>query len=427
MVITPSRGIRGTIGVPGDKSISHRAVMLGSLAEGETLVENFLSGEDCLASMKCLAEMGISFSGPENGRLVISGRGLRGLKEPLRPLDAENSGTTIRLLAGILAGQDFFSVISGDESLRTRPMGRVVEPLTRMRAAIMGRKNNTLAPLAIRGGSLTAIDYQSPVASAQVKSSILLAGLFAGGWTYVTEPSKSRDHTERMLKHLGAGVEVRGNRVGVAGDSTLRGGRITVPGDISSAAFLIVAAAVTPDSDLTIRGVGVNPTRDGIIEALRGMGADIQVFSQREISGEPVADIRVRTSALRGTVFGGDLIPRMIDEIPVLAVAAAAATGETVVREAAELKVKESDRIAAVAGSLRSFGVDISELDDGFVVRPGNNLRGAGVDPRGDHRIAMAMAVAGLISESQTLIRGAQCVNISFPGFFDVLKSIGKE
>ncbi len=413
--------------VPGDKSISHRAVMLGSLAEGLTEVENFLTGEDCLATMKCFREMGVSFQGPHNGKLTISGLGLRGLREPHRVMDAENSGTTMRLMAGILAGQPFFSVITGDESLSARPMGRVVGPLTRMGASIMGRNGNTLAPLAIRGGNLKAIDYQSPVASAQVKSSVILAGLFAEGWTYVTEPSKSRDHTERMLNYMGAGVEVRGNRVGVLGGSTLRGGKITVPGDISSAAFLMVAAAVTPDSDLIIREVGTNPTRDGIIEALRLMGAEITVLDTREVNGEPLSDLRVRTSALRGTVIEGDLVPRLIDEIPVLAVAASVAGSPTVVRDASELKVKESNRIAAVVGSLRKFGVDISELDDGFLVRPGNILMGAEVDPGKDHRIAMAMAVAGLISRGNTVVRDAQCVNVSFPGFFDVLKSIEKE
>lgn len=426
-IIARSRGLAGTVAVPGDKSISHRAVMLGSIAEGETLVDNFLTGEDCLATMKCFMEMGVSFRGPDRGKLTIHGRGLGGLREPRKILDAENSGTTMRLMAGILSGQPFFSVITGDDSLTSRPMGRVVDPLTRMGAVILGRKGNTLAPLAVKGGNLKALDYISPVASAQVKSSILLAGLFAKGWTFVSEPSKSRDHTERMLDYFGAEVLVQGNRVGVRGGAALRGGQIKVPGDISSAAFLMVAATVVPDSDLTIEGVGANPTRDGIIEALKRMGADIRVVNTREFNGEPVSDIRVRSSVLRGTVIEGDLVPRMIDEIPVLAVAAAAAEGETVVRDASELKVKESDRIAAVAGGLQKFGVNISELEDGFLVKPENRLRGAVVDPGGDHRIAMAMSVAGLISEGQTVIRDPQCVNISFPGFYNVLKSIEKE
>lgn len=423
-VIKRSRGLSGTVTVPGDKSISHRAVMLGAIAEGKTRVENFLAGEDCLATMKCFMEMGVSFQGPDRGKLTIQGRGLQGLREPRKVLDAENSGTTMRLMAGILSGQPFFSVITGDDSLTKRPMGRVVEPLTRMGAVIQGRRGDTLAPLAIKGGNLRAIDYTSPVASAQVKSSILLAGLFAGGWTYVTEPSKSRDHTERMLTYFGAEVLVQGNRVGVRGGGTLSGGQVKVPGDISSAAFLMVAATVVPDSDLTIEGVGTNPTRDGIIEALKRMGADIRVVNTREVNGEPVSDIRVKYAVLRGTTVEGDLIPRLIDEIPVLAVAAAAAGGVTEVRDASELKVKESNRIATVVRELRKFGVDASELEDGFLVNPGNKLTGAAVDPGRDHRIAMAMSVAGLISEGETVIRDAQCVNVSFPGFYDVLKSI---
>ncbi|MCL6477527.1 MAG: 3-phosphoshikimate 1-carboxyvinyltransferase [Peptococcaceae bacterium] len=425
-IITGARGLRGTITVPGDKSISHRAVMLGAIAEGETLVENFLTGADCMATMKCFQAMGVPFAGPDRGRLKIYGRGLHGLREPAGILDAENSGTTMRLITGILSGQPFFSVITGDKSLLNRPMGRVVNPLTKMGAAITGRNENTLAPLAIKGGRLKAIDYNSPVASAQIKSAVLLAGLYADGRTFVAEPSKSRDHTERMLKYFGAEVEVTGNRVGVSGGCALKGANIIVPGDISSAAFFLVAASVVPDSDITIRGVGTNPTRDGIIEALLKMGADIKVFNTREVNNEPVSDIRARSAGLRGTVISGDLIPRLIDEIPVLAVAASVAEGETVVRDAAELKVKESNRIAAVVGELRKFGVDIAELEDGFVVRPGNRLTGAAVDPRQDHRIAMAMSVAGLVAEGETVIHQADCVKISFPGFYDVLKSLEK-
>ncbi|MHB8919293.1 MAG: 3-phosphoshikimate 1-carboxyvinyltransferase [Desulfocucumaceae bacterium] len=426
-IIEPSRGLRGTVSVPGDKSISHRAVMMGSIAEGETLVENFLTGEDCLATMNCFAEMGVAFEGPDNGKLRVSGVGPRGLAEPQRVLDARNSGTTMRLMAGILAGQPFFSVITGDGSLTSRPMARVVEPLASMGAHITGRRKNTLAPLAIKGGSLKAIEYVSPVASAQIKSSVLLAGLFARGWTYVTEPSKSRDHTERMLEYMGVGVEVQGNRVGVPGGSILRGHGITVPGDISSAAFLLVAAAVVPGSDVTVTGVGTNPTRDGIVDALRMMGADIQVFNSREVSGEPVSDIRVRWSSLRGAVIEGSLIPRMIDEIPVLAVAAAVAEGVTVVRDASELKVKESNRIAAIVGELRKMGVNTEELPDGFLVRPGNRLTGAVINPAGDHRIAMSMSVAGMAAGGKTVVSDAGCVSISFPGFYDVLKTLENE
>lgn len=377
--------------------------------------------------MKCFKKLGVVFKGPRNGELLVQGLGLHGLKEPADLLDAGNSGTTMRLISGILSGQPFFSVITGDESLRSRPMGRVAVPLRQMGAVIMGRSENTLAPLAIRGSRLKAVDYSSPVASAQVKSSILLAGLYAKGVTSVTEPFKSRDHTERMMKYFGADIVVDGNRVEVRGEKSLRGGEITVPGDISSAAFLMVAASVVPDSDITIRNVGTNPTRDGIITALRQMGADIEILDTREISGEPVSDIRVRSAALRGTAIKGELVPRMIDEIPVLAVAAAAAAGETVVADAAELKVKESNRIAAMVNELKKFGVDIEELPDGFIVRPGNSLSGASVNSRRDHRIAMSMTVAGMISGGKTLIDDPDCVNISFPGFYDVLKSMEKE
>lgn len=401
--------------------------MLGSIAEGETLIKNFLAGEDCLSTMKCFKKLGVVFKGPRNGELLVHGLGLHGLKEPADLLDAGNSGTTMRLISGILSGQPFFSVITGDESLRSRPMGRVTVPLRQMGAVIMGRRENNLAPLAIRGGRLKAINHSSPVASAQVKSSILLAGLYAEGVTSVTEPFKSRDHTERMMKYFGADIVVNGNRVEVRGENTMRGGEITVPGDISSAAFLMVAASVVPDSDITIKNVGTNPTRDGIITALRQMGADIEILDTREVSGEPVSDIRVRSAVLRGTAVKGDLVPRMIDEIPVLAVAAAAAGGETVVGDAAELKIKESNRIAAIVDELKKFGVDIEELPDGFIVRPGNSLSGAAVDSRRDHRIAMAMTVAGMISGGKTIIDDPDCVNISFPGFYDVLKSIEKE
>ncbi|NTW05905.1 MAG: 3-phosphoshikimate 1-carboxyvinyltransferase, partial [Peptococcaceae bacterium] len=275
--ISKLKGLKGIMEVPGDKSISHRALMMGSLAEGQTLIENFLPGEDCLATLSCFSEMGVSFQGPDNGRVIIEGVGLNGLQEPQKILNAENSGTTMRLLSGILAGQDFFSVITGDKSLNSRPMARIIEPLSQMGAFILGRGGNSFAPLAIRGGNLKAISYSSPVASAQVKSAILLAGLFAKGWTYVSEPTKSRDHTERMLEYMGVEISVQENKVGVLGGGRLLGSHIKVPGDISSAAFFMVAAAITPNSDLTINNVGINPTRDGIIEALKSMGADIQI------------------------------------------------------------------------------------------------------------------------------------------------------
>lgn len=413
--------------MPGDKSISHRAVMIGSIAEGNTHIENFLTGEDCLATMNCFKAMGIEFEGPHDGFLVVRGKGLDGLMEPEKILDAANSGTTIRLMTGILSGQPFLSMITGDDSLKKRPMGRVIEPLTLMGSNIMGRKQNTLPPLAIRGGNLKPVDYTTQVASAQIKSSILFAGLFANGKTSVTEPARSRDHSERMLKYFGAEVETEGNRVTLKGLPSLKGTDIKIPGDISSAAFLMVAAALVPGSDLTIRNVGTNPTRDGIIHALKKMGANIEIIDTTVSCGEPVSDIRVRHSELKGITVEGDLIPRLIDEIPALAVAASVAEGETVVKDAAELKVKESNRISAIVEELKKFGVNIVELPDGFIVHPGNKLQGAIVDTRMDHRIAMAMSVAGLISEGETVIKGCQYVNISFPGFFDVLKSLGIE
>ncbi|MFZ5644156.1 MAG: 3-phosphoshikimate 1-carboxyvinyltransferase [Bacillota bacterium] len=426
-IIFKSKGLVGNTTVPGDKSISHRAVMIGSIAEGNTHIENFLTGEDCLATMNCFKAMGIEFEGPHDGFLVVRGKGLDGLMEPEKILDAANSGTTIRLMTGILSGQPFLSMITGDDSLKKRPMGRVIEPLTLMGSNIMGRKQNTLPPLAIRGGNLKPVDYTTQVASAQIKSSILFAGLFANGKTSVTEPARSRDHSERMLKYFGAEVETEGNRVTLKGLPSLKGTDIKIPGDISSAAFLMVAAALVPGSDLTIRNVGTNPTRDGIIHALKKMGANIEIIDTTVSCGEPVSDIRVRHSELKGITVEGDLIPRLIDEIPALAVAASVAEGETVVKDAAELKVKESNRISAIVEELKKFGVNIVELPDGFIVHPGNKLQGAIVDTRMDHRIAMAMSVAGLISEGETVIKGCQYVNISFPGFFDVLKSLGIE
>ncbi|AEG15410.1 3-phosphoshikimate 1-carboxyvinyltransferase [Desulfofundulus kuznetsovii DSM 6115] len=423
--ITPPRALRGITRVPGDKSISHRAAMLGALAEGDTRIENFLMGADCLATVKCLAEMGVSFTGPdEKGRLTVHGRGPAGLKEPENVLDAGNSGTTIRLMLGILAGLPFFTVITGDASLRRRPMKRVTAPLSRMGARIWGRQGANLAPLAVRGGELQGGSFSLPVASAQVKSALLLAGLSARGETRVVEPAPSRDHTERMLQYFGAEIYKEGLTVTIKGGQVLAGRRVTVPGDISSAAFLMVAAAVVPGSDVTIREVGINPTRDGILEVMRAMGADLEVINRHQLGGEPVADIRVRHSRLRGVTIGGELIPRLIDEIPVLAVAGALAEGELEVRDAAELKVKESNRIATVVEELRKFGVEVEALADGLRVRGGRPLTGTSCTSHGDHRIAMAMAVAGLAARGKTVIQDAGCVDVSFPGFASILSSL---
>lgn len=427
LIINPVKKLSGEIQVPGDKSISHRAVMLGALAQGTTEIENFLMGEDCLATVSCFKAMGVKIEGLEKERLIIEGVGLEGLKEPNDILDAGNSGTTTRLLMGILAGQPFSSILTGDQSLKGRPMARVTKPLTEMGAKFIGRDHNNLLPLAIRGGKLKPLKYNSQVASAQVKSAVLLAGLFAEGETSVTEPTVSRDHTERMLRALGAEVIREGTTVKLKGRPELHGATIKVPGDISSAAFIIVAAAIIPGSDVTIKGVGLNPTRDGILEVMRNMGAQVEIHNFREQSGEPVADIRVRGGKLKGTEICGSLIPRLIDEIPVLAVAAACAQGTTVIKDAAELKVKESNRITSVVRELGKLGAAIEELPDGMVINGGRELTGARCQSLGDHRIAMAAAVAGLVARGETVVEGAECIPVSYPGFADALKLLTVE
>ncbi|ABO49685.1 3-phosphoshikimate 1-carboxyvinyltransferase [Desulforamulus reducens MI-1] len=424
LVINPVKKLRGNVSVPGDKSISHRAVMVGALAQGITEVSNFLMGEDCLATVKCLRAMGVSIEGPTNGKLKIYGVGLQGLREPADLLDTGNSGTTTRLLMGILAGQPFTSIITGDQSLKKRPMARVTKPLQDMGASFLGRNQNNLLPMAVQGGKLKPIDFHSPVASAQVKSAVLFAGLFAEGYTSVTEPAVSRDHSERMLKAFGAEVEVKNQTVRIKGLPQLKGMKITVPGDISSAAFLMVAAAILPGSDITIQGVGINPTRDGILEVLKQMGAGIEIMHSRLQGGEPVGDIRIKGAELQGTELSGPIIPRLIDEIPIIAVAAAYARGTTVIRDASELKVKESNRISSVVRELRKFGATVEELSDGLIIQGGTPLSGAVCQSYGDHRMAMAMAVAGLAASGQTLIEQADCIPVSFPGFSDVLKEV---
>lgn len=424
MEIGPAKGLRGVIRVPGDKSISHRAVMLGSLAEGATRVFNFLPSADCRATVECFRALGVRIRKSADGALSIEGRGLRELREPDDVLDVGNSGTTMRLLAGILAGQDFFTCLSGDASLRARPMRRVTKPLTEMGARILGRGGGAFAPLAICGGGLKRIAYRLPVASAQVKSALILASLFADGCSAITEPSASRDHTERMLVHMGVPVRKEGNTVIVHPVPRLSARDIHVPGDISSAAFFIVAALITPESDLTIENVGVNPGRTGILDALTAMGARIDVFPGAESAGEPTATVRVRSSRLEATEIGGAVIPRMIDEIPVFAVAAALAEGRTVIRDAAELKVKESDRLSTTARELRRLGAVIEETSDGLIISGVGELKGARCRSHGDHRIAMAAAVAGLAARDVTTIDGAEAIDISFPGFARVLNAV---
>ena len=427
LLLQPSRGLRGTVTPPGDKSLSHRAVMFAALAEGKTLIEGFLTGEDTRNTARAMQSLGISVEGAETGRLVVHGKGLDGLSEPAGVLDLGNSGTGMRLLAGLLAGQDFFSILTGDRYLVQRPMARVVDPLRQMGAVIDGRSGGKYAPLAIRGGgrNLRPIEYASPVASAQVKSALLLCGLYADGATSVTEPHKSRDHTERMLRFFGVDIQEKGLRVSVQGRQKLRAaGTLQVPSDISSAAFFMVAAAIVPGSDILIKNVGVNPTRTGVIDILKQMGADITLDNLREQAGEPVADIRVRSGALRAVRIEGEVIPRAIDEIPIVSVAAAYAAGTTVIKDAAELRVKESDRIAAMAAELRKMGATVKELPDGMEITGKESLAGAVCESHGDHRIAMSLAVAGLAARGETVVRDTEWVETSFPGFERMLRQV---
>jgi 3-phosphoshikimate 1-carboxyvinyltransferase len=423
LVVTPGRALRGAIRVPGDKSISHRAVLLGAVARGATSIEGFLRAEDCLATVRCIRALGIAVEDDGGaGRVTVHGGTLRA---PDDVLDVGNSGTTIRLLTGILAGQPFRSTLTGDESIRRRPMDRIAAPLRRMGARISGRDGGRLAPLVVEGGGLRAIAYTTPVASAQVKSAVLLAGLFASGETAVTEPSQSRDHTERMLGAFGVPVRRDGLTVRLVGPAAPHGaGTLRVPGDISSAAFFLAAAAMVPGSEVTVRGVGLNPTRTGMLDVLRAMGAQVDVDNVREDGGEPAGDVTVRAAALYATTIGGGLIPRLIDELPVLAAAASVADGETVIRDAAELRVKESDRIAALARGLGAIGARVEAQPDGLAIRGVPQLRGGRAASGGDHRIAMALAVAGLRAAGPVTVDDTDCIRTSFPGFEDTLRAL---
>ncbi|QEI42176.1 3-phosphoshikimate 1-carboxyvinyltransferase 1 [Dolichospermum sp. UHCC 0315A] len=419
--------LQGRIRVPGDKSISHRALMLGAIAEGETQIQGLLLGEDPRSTAACFRALGAEISDLNTELVKVKGIGLGNFQEPINVLDAGNSGTTMRLMLGLLASHPgrFFTV-TGDSSLRSRPMSRVVKPLQQMGAQIWGRKGNTLAPLAIQGQALQPIHYHSPIASAQVKSCILLAGLNTQGQTTVTEPALSRDHSERMLRAYGAELSIDPDRnsVTITGGAKLYGQTVIVPGDISSAAFWLVAGAIVPGSDLVVENVGVNPTRTGILEALALMGADIQLENQREVAGEPVADIRVRSGGLKSCTIAGDIIPRLIDEIPILAVAAAFAEGTTIIRDAEELRVKESDRITVMAQQLNKMGAKITELPDGMEIIGGTPLVGAEVDSHTDHRIAMSLAIAALNATGTTTIHRAEAAAISYPNFTNTLREI---
>lgn len=418
-------GLNGSITVPGDKSISHRAVMLGAIAEGTTVISNFLPGDDCLSTISCFQQLGVDIA-RSGSDVIIKGRGLDGLKEPEDVLYVGNSGTTIRLMLGILATRNFHAVVKGDSSISRRPMGRITSPLLQMGAKIDGRQDARYTPISIRGGELKAIQYHSPVASAQVKSSILLAGLGAKGKTIVNEPHISRDHTERMLSAFGIVVEQEGNSVSIEGGQNLKATSIDVPGDISSAAFFLAAAAITPASEVLIKNVGINPTRTGILEVLKQMGAEFEELNNRIINSEPVADLLIRSSNLTGIEIGGSIIPRLIDEIPIIALLATQAEGTTVIKDAAELKVKETNRIDAVVEQLRALGADISATDDGMIIRGKTPLKSAEVDSLHDHRIGMMNAIASCVATGPIILRNHQAINVSYPQFFEHFASLQK-
>lgn len=413
MDIKKMKSVRGEITVPGDKSISHRAVMLGSLADGTTHISGFLKGADCLSTIDCFRAMGIDIEIDEDN-ITVHGKGLHGLKKPENMLYTGNSGTTTRLLCGILSGQPFDTDITGDASICKRPMGRVTKPLSLMGANI----ENEYCPLHIHGSRLHGMEYNITVASAQVKTALILAGLYAEGETVIHEIEKSRDHTELMLSAMGADIEVDGLTIRVGKTNSLKAQDILVPGDISSAAFFIVLGAIMPDSEIVIKNVGVNPTRTGIIDVMQAMGADMELINERTAAGEPVADIVIRSSKLRGTEIGGAIIPRLIDELPIIATAAVFAEGKTVIRDAQELKVKETNRIRAVVDEFTKCGIDIEETDDGMIITGGRVIHGADFKTYGDHRMAMSLAILAQLAEGSSTLDDSGCVDVSYPGFF---------
>ena len=427
MELAGIQGLKGTVSVPGDKSISHRCIMFGSIANGTTEIHNFLKGADCLATIRCFQSMGINIEETDH-TITVHGKGLHGLSAPLNILDVGNSGTTTRLLSGILAGQKFESKLSGDESLNSRPMKRIIEPLTMMGANISSILRNGCAPLYIAPGNLHGIHYDSPVSSAQVKSCILLAGLYAEGETSVTEPSLSRNHTELMLKEFGADIRTLHSLSGTEATAYIKpypklyGQKIVVPGDISSAAYFIAAGLIVPDSEILIEHVGINPTRSGILKVCEDMGGDITLLNESE-AGEKIADILVRTSSLHGITIEGDIIPTLIDEIPIIAVMAAVADGTTVIKDAAELKVKETDRIETVTDNLKAMGCNVTPTEDGMIIT-GGTLHGASIHTLLDHRIAMAFSIAALVADGTTKILGSKCVDVSYPTFYDTFEQL---
>ena len=423
MIFNKVNSLKGEITIPGDKSISHRAVMFGSLAEGTTEVTNFLQGADCLSTISCFRNLGIDIENtPE--RILIHGKGLHGLKESATTLDTGNSGTTTRLISGILAGQSFTTILNGDASIQTRPMKRIITPLSMMGANIVSLGGNDCAPLRICGRSLHGITYNSPVASAQVKSCVLLAGLYADAPTSVTEPVLSRNHTELMLAGFGAKVTSSGTTATIEPEPDLKGMKIEVPGDISSAAYFIAAGLIIPNSEILVKNVGINPTRDGILRVAIEMGGGITILNEKISGGEPTCDLLVRSSSLKGVTVGGEIIPTLIDEIPMIAVMACFAEGTTIIKDAQELKVKESNRIDTVVTNLKAMGAHIEATDDGMIIEGGYPLHGAVIDSHLDHRIAMSFAVGALGADGETTIKGADCVKISYPEFYETLESL---
>lgn len=429
MELAKITGLRGEVNIPGDKSISHRCIMFGSIASGTTEISNFLQGADCLATINCFRKMGIEIENQAE-KIIVHGKGLHGLTAPTEILDVGNSGTTTRLISGILVGQPFESKLSGDNSLNSRPMKRIMEPLTKMGGHISSILRNGCAPLYIAPGNLYGIHYDSPVASAQVKSSILLAGLYADGETSVTEPSLSRNHTELMLKEFGADIRSQYDlntskaTAFIRPCSELYGQKIMVPGDISSAAYFIAAGLLVPDSEILLKNTGINATRAGILKVCEDMGANITLLNERTEGGEAIADILVRTSNLHGTTISGDIIPTLIDEIPIIAIMAAAAEGTTIIKDAAELKVKETNRIETVVDNLKAMGCDIIATDDGMIIHGGKPLHGATIHTLLDHRIAMAFSIAALIAEDTTRILDSKCVDVSYPTFYDSFENL---
>ncbi|BCN30369.1 3-phosphoshikimate 1-carboxyvinyltransferase [Anaeromicropila herbilytica] len=431
MIFKKVNSLHGEVTVPGDKSVSHRAIMLGSLAEGTTEITNFLQGADCLSTIACFEKMGIhvennkvSSSNPSDTVVRVKGNGLRGLKAPNSILDVGNSGTTMRLMSGILSAQNFDVTVTGDSSIQKRPMKRIITPLSMMGANITSVNNNDCAPLNIVGGKLKGIHYDSPVASAQVKSAVLLAGLYADNPSSVTEPYVSRNHTELMFRQFGIDIKTSGTTATVSPATRLTAKKIMVPGDISSAAYFIVAGLIVPNSEVLIKNVGINPTRDGIIKVCKQMGANITLQNISDKNGEPTADILVKSSELTGTTIEGSIIPTLIDELPVIAVLACFAKGQTIIKDATELKVKESNRIDVMVHNLSLLGADVIATEDGMIINGGRELHGATIESKIDHRIAMSFAIASLMTEGETEIKQAECVDISYPNFYSDLSGL---